>query len=57
MSIVHNNCIHIWNIDTAFDNIGANKYIIFSINEIKNMFFQFMSFHLPVCNANAQVRT
>src|SRR6187399_2523555 len=56
MSIVHNNCIYIGNIDTAFNYIGADKYIILSINKIKNMFFQLMPFHLTMRNTNTQIR-
>src|SRR6187549_832234 len=57
MSIVHNDCIHIGNIDTAFNYIGAHKYIILSINKIKNMFFQFMSLHLTMRNTNTEIWT
>ena len=55
--IVNNDRIYIWNIHTAFNNIGTNQHIIFFINKIKNPFFQFMTFHLSMRIANTQIRT
>src|SRR5215510_14189729 len=57
MSVVYNDRVHIWNINTTFYNVCANKHIIFFINKIHDMLFQFMTFHLPMCYTNAQIGT
>ena len=44
MSIVYYDCIYVWYIYPAFNNICANKHVIFFVNKIKNSFFEFMTF-------------
>src|SRR5689334_13272010 len=57
MSIVDDDGIHIRNVYPTFNNIGTDQNIIFFINEIHDLFFQFMSFHLSVCIAHTKIGT
>src|SRR4051812_32547247 len=57
MRIVHNDCVHIRNIHSAFNNIRAYKHVILLIYEIKDAFLQFMSFHLAVGVTDTNIGT
>ena len=57
VGIVDNDRIHIGNIHTALHDIGTNQHIIFLIDKIQDPFFQFMTFHLPMCITDAQIGT
>src|SRR5579871_5460575 len=56
MRIINDNGVYVRDIHSALNNICTNQNIIFFVDEIENMFFQFVTFHLPVCITDTQIR-
>src|SRR5436309_2419920 len=56
MCVVYDDRIDIGNINTAFHNVGTNKYVIFPVDKIKDTFFKVVTFHLSVSMTDAKVR-
>src|SRR5258708_5173087 len=55
--IINNDRIHIRYVHSAFNDIGTNEHIIFSIDKIKDLFFQQMTFHLAMGKTDTKVGT
>src|SRR5437762_2401376 len=56
MCIIYDDGIHVWNVYTAFHDIGTYKHIIFFIHKIQDRFFQLITVHLPMCKGNTEIR-
>src|SRR5882724_1504954 len=56
MGIMNNDRVRIRNIQTRFDNVGGNQYIVFTFNKLHHYFFQFVTIHLAMSNSNSGIR-
>ena len=57
MSIIYNDRVYVGDVYSALNNIGANKHIVFAVNEIKNSLFEVVALHLAMCIAYAEIGT
>src|SRR5215471_5740958 len=57
MSIVDDDCVHVSDVYSTFNNIGADQHVVFTVNKIQNSLLQVVPLHLPVRITNAEIRT
>src|SRR5687768_8723196 len=50
--LVYDDGVCVWNIETRFNNVSGNQYVILTINELHHGAFKLVSLHLAVCNSN-----
>ena len=53
MGIINDDSVDIRNIYATFHNVGTNQHIVFLLNKIQDSLFQFVTFHLTVCETDA----
>ena len=53
---IDDDCVRVWNIETALNDRGANKHVDFSGDKTGHDFFKLVGVHLPVPNFDARVR-
>ena len=53
---VHENRVHARNVDAAFDDLGTEKNVVFSLQEFHHHAFQLLAVHLSVGDRHSRVR-